>query len=347
MSLLRDHSNISFTVWIVLTTLVWLLFKFQPHLAELVYGNAIYPVIRFLYDHTIGLLPWPSVYILLPLWLLYLFGFLHRSRNGKGRLWSFFKRVLIVVGCFYWLWAFNYMRPSLKSKLGIHIPEVNEEELICFFEHHCQAAQVLASERKDPSVKQANTRAIQAEVSEWFNANGLPAYGNPQLRSLRPAGVLLGISTAGIFFPYSLEPHIDAGLHPITQPVTGAHEMGHAFGITDEGECNYIGAAVCLQSAEEAIRYSAHVQIIRWTFYPLLRLGYRADDLRLLIGPSVLADIKSIRERHDSFPEYFPYEWRNMIYNTYLKAQGVESGLESYGEVLGMLMADYLEETAR
>lgn len=221
------------------------------------------------------------------------------------------------------------------------IPEVNSSELFCFLSD-------MAGSLRDKPINWIDTHEqtdlVQEAVIRWLESHQLQNPGDPSLRRLYPKGILLGINTAGIFIPYSLEPHIDAGLHPLIQPFVMAHELGHAYSFTDEGECNFIGAVACFQASDPSLQYSARLQIVRWLFGPLVRLGYDAEGLRLMLPDHALKDLKSIREHHDQFPTYFPDRWRNAIYDQYLKSQGVESGLQSYSEVVGMLMAWHLAQ---
>ena len=180
---------------------------------------------------------------------------------------------------------------------------------------------------------------VQQSVRDFLKKEELPAPGNPRVRRLFPGGVLLGTSTAGIFLPFSMEAHIDAGLHWLTWPHVMSHEMAHGFGITDEGECNFIASISCRESNDAYFKYSGGLYDFRLIYNALSRIGINEDRLRSKIPPICLSDLAEIRSKHNAYPNYVPEVWRNWIYDKYLKSQGISSGLSSYGEVLGLLLA--------
>ena len=64
---------------------------------------------------------------------------------------------------------------------------------------------------------------------------GYPAPAKVRGRRLFPKGLLLRISTAGVYIPFTGEGHIDAGLHHLQLPFVMAHEMSHATASGEKG----------------------------------------------------------------------------------------------------------------
>jgi hypothetical protein len=182
-------------------------------------------------------------------------------------------------------------------------------------------------------------REVRNNAERGFNYLNLPSPGSPRVRCLLPKGVLLGTSTAGIYIPYAVEAHFDGGLHPLTWPYVMSHEISHAFGVTDEGECNFLASILCQLSSQADMKYSGAIHDLRYVFSALLRSGEDIHHLRAQIPVVIKDDLKAIQVKHDEYPHYIPEDIRNWIYDSYLKSQGVKSGLSSYGEVLGLLIA--------
>jgi hypothetical protein len=306
--------------------------------AEFFYGRFIFPLTRWIYDYTIGLLPFPFVYVVILLLAIGMWRLLKKSSSILEASKAAAMYILLFVALFFWSWGYNYQRPTVKEKLALTIPLVKMEHVERMF---CRLTDSLPVWRADLVVSPVDSleSLVRLEAKKFLQDQSIVAPGRPRIRGLKPNGVLLGISTAGIYIPYSFEAHYDNGLHQLALPYIMSHEVSHAFGITDEGECNFLGALICRNSTDPYFKYSGGIYELQRLYGAMVSYGFNADQLRSDIDQLVLADIKEIRLKHDQYPTYFPEKLRNLLYDTYLKSQGVKSGLASYGEVLGLLMA--------
>jgi hypothetical protein len=139
--------------------------------------------------------------------------------------------------------------------------------------------------------------------------------------------------------PFAIEGQIDEGLHPIQYPYVMAHEFGHSYGFTDEGVCNFLALLACMRSDLPVVRYSALRSYWIYLARDVRRLDediYRSAYQRL--PRSVIVDYAAVREQMDLFPDILP-DLRDLMYDTYLKTNGVTAGLSSYGQVVGLALA--------
>lgn len=114
--------------------------------------------------------------------------------------------------------------------------------------------------------------------------------------------------------------------------------MAHVYGVTDEGECNFLAYLCCRQISDSIVRYSATVGYWRYLFAEA-RFSNEAKSKLIYntLDKSVQNDLKSIRKTLDSYPDYFPV-LRDAIYDYYLKSNGVVTGLESYNEMIELII---------
>ena len=151
---------------------------------------------------------------------------------------------------------------------------------------------------------------------------------------LFPKGILLRISTAGFYLPFTGESNIDAGLHPIQLPFVMAHEYAHGYGTTDEGSCNFLGFLACENAADPFIRYSGH-----YGYWRYLLSSFRLQNpeayktFREALPAGIKADIKAISENSDKYPDIFP-KFRDLTYDAFLKAQGINDGMANYNRIV-------------
>ncbi len=318
------------------------------------YLNYPFQVFRYIYDFFLGWIPFPSIYIVL-IYLVYFFWRL--SSNAKNetdtllKYWQYFlfkllKLLAFLYVSFYILWGFNYKASTLDSRLNFDTPKVELNELFSELQlvtyHLANVRSKLSKDTFALSEKyfKSNTESeIRYHLKEVLNDWEYPNGGEVRVRKLRPKGVLMRISTAGVYIPFAMEGHIDAGLHPIQWPFTMAHEMSHGYGFTDEGTCNFIAYLVCLKSDDLFIQYSGLMGYWRY-----LMSNYRklANESYLLFASNIAENIKSdldaIHLFQDKYPDVFP-AIRDAIYDSYLKSNGISEGLKSYSTIIAQCLA--------
>jgi len=337
------------------------LFGIFPGLYETFYFRGIFQVLRVAYDYTFGWIPIPMVYVLFLVVIQVIYQFLKfeefkKAEHLMAKVWSVIRPVLSLLGAvlffFYFLWGFNYKQPALAQQLDL--PDVQPDTTELYNEASVLLKEMtrlrsLISKDKTPLTADALPRnyenTIRLSLEEVFDQWDIPTNGRVRVRELRPSGILLRISTAGVYIPFVFEGHIDAGLHPIQYPFTMAHEMSHGYGIADEGTCNFTGVLACLNSEDPFIRYSASMSLWRY-MAGNLKVGsshlYR--ELMSAISPNVKRDLIAVMDQMDLYPDIMP-KVRDAVYDSYLKSHGVQAGLSSYSTVVELMLSWKLKGT--
>ncbi len=139
----------------------------------------------------------------------------------------------------------------------------------------------------------------------------------------------------GQYDPFAFETILNAAFLPFERPRALAHEWAHVAGFGDEGDANLIGTLACLRSPDPLIRYSGAY----WTYGDLPE----SDRRRIRLSPAVRADFAAGRERflRDYDPQLFDLSW--LVYDRYLKANGVAAGIVSYSHDLQLLVGTPLD----
>jgi hypothetical protein len=144
---------------------------------------------------------------------------------------------------------------------------------------------------------------------------------------MRKMGIL------GIYFPFTGESYIDPSLHPLEQPFTVAHEMAHSYGVTDEGEANFIAWVICTNSDDPLLRYSGHLRLFQYQlrdFYRMAPEEYKEWVKNLAFG--IKNDLNAIREASDRVKP-LSMELSRKSNDIFLKSQGVKAGVNSYQQL--------------
>lgn len=321
----------------------------SPSFIEEHYSKGIFLFIRKILSTATGWLPFAFVYLLFFLLLFLLIKWIVkfvRKKQSTGKkwlnlLWSLLAFAGGVVFVFQFLWGFNYGRIPLEEQLKLDVKPLDVKELkteldlaITGINTYRPMLEGVTEEAVPSSLLMKN---VEQEMRQLLKENlkefGYPTPADVRGRLLHPQGLLLRISTAGVYIPFTGEGHIDPGLHHLQLPFVMAHEMSHAYGIGGEGDCNFLAYLTCLRSDDPYLRYVGHLYYFRYVA-PDYR-AYKPEEYKKIwaeIPQGVKNDLKAIREQMDKFPDIFP-KIRDAAYNTYLKAQGIDDGIKNYDRV--------------
>ena len=147
----------------------------------------------------------------------------------------------------------------------------------------------------------------------------------------------------GFYFPYTGEATLNIDPPDALLPSTIAHEMAHQRGVSSEQEANFVAVLACTASGNPAYEYSG------WLF-GFIHLGnalYSRDadtyfSLAAQLPEEVWADMETNRVYWAQF-ETKAAEVSDKVYDTMLKSYGQSMGVQSYGAVVDLLIAWYLE----
>ena len=254
----------------------------------------------------------------------------------------------MVFTLFLWCWGFNYGRVNLYQQLEIKGSAIPLEKMQRLAVE--QQAQLIAWRERAQGLPDSGAQTgyqlpsdmealILGALHETFSDLQLGTPAHPKPRMLYPKGTLLRISTAGFYSPWTGEPNIDAGLHPLQIPFVMAHELSHGMGITDEGGCNFLAVLIGRKITDPVLRYAFELSYWKYVMGKFRRASKENyQRLRDQLPANIANDLKNIRLNSERYPDIFP-RLRHLFYDSYLKSQGVKAGMQSYGQVVNMVVA--------
>ena len=325
----------------------------SPAVIESVYGAVAYPVVTRALAAVFGW--WPASAALLGLIALTAYGlyslaavvFRRRRATTAAALRAVVRVLAVLAALFLANWGLNYGRAGIPERLGLDDGGERQllptETLVAEYARTAAAVNALrALVSPDGAVTRALTPADAEPLGRLLQATlrdiGFPTVPLRRLRVL-PKGALLRFGTAGVYSPWTGDPHIDGALHPLQQTFTATHELAHQQGVTDEGDCNLLAYLAGVRSPEPRIRYSAELTYLRYLRAAIARRDRETfEGLSPKLTPRVVLDLKEIRAAQDAYEEIAPAA-RDAIYDSYLKTQGVQGGLSSYGRIIDHVVA--------
>jgi hypothetical protein len=231
-------------------------------------------------------------------------------------------------------WGFNYRRVHMPERLVLDRAAPTSGQVIqlgLMAVGQMNSLYEAAHPKKAPVIPEWKEPALRSAFAEVQHAlsDGPPAEPGRLKRSL-----------LGPYFRWTgvdgmVNPFGNPDLLPFERPFVAAHEWGHLAGYADEAEANFIGWLTC-------IRASAADQYSGW-FYLYWQIsgevnGQDRARLNAVLADGPRRDVNAViaRLRGGEIPALQRASWQ--VYDKYLKANRVEAGVRSYGEVVTLLL---------
>jgi len=261
-----------------------------------------------------------------------------------------FGRTLTIVAALYLAflvtWGLNYRRTPLGDRLELDLSHATPEAAgrlarIVVGRLNALHADAHAGYGADDDAIDAGLELAFERAQKMLNVD-LPA------QPARPKHTVLDLyfRTAGVdgmTAPFFAETLVPSDLLEMERPAIIAHEWSHLAGFADEGEASFLAWVVCLEGSAP-IEYSGWLSL----YGDALRAVPREEQERVMAGLAAgpVADIRAMadRRRRNVNESVSRAGWR--AYDQYLRANRVESGTASYGEVIRFVLGTELGRRA-
>jgi len=255
-----------------------------------------------------------------------------------------------IVFCFYASWGFAYGYPSLSGRLASLPGGHDEGRDRARFVDLAERSARLASRASAGAVSFAGTdpeflARVNAGTSAGFN--GWPAsieaspvrnVGFGPAKVSRVSFALSRLQISGYYFPWTGEAQIDAEMPRTLWPRVSAHEKAHQRGFARENEATVIGVITCLSSPDPTVFYGGTLGLFVGFDRELARVD---PEARRKIWAALAGRVTDDLRAEAAFwkvHEGVAGAVSEKVNDTYLKAQGVKSGVLSYGETTRLIL---------
>lgn len=323
---------------IILFIISIILFIFTPPQANaVVYKLSIYPFIREILNQTLGRIPFPSTFIILPLMIFGLIYFPVKQILRKKYITAILHTVSYIfslITIFLWIWGFHYNNPILVPQPKLEEHPIQAEKIIASFHRAEELRNLFPSDSISPLWDQKTIQLVEDSGRVWLQKAIVLLGDTPSKASNKvsfwPDGFILRWGIVGMYFPFSGESTVDGGLHSIRFASTTLHEWAHSMGYTNEGDCNLLAYLAAQFSHDEQILYSAEIERLREEmFFAAMQNPELYDVLRQQLPQTIEKDLIDIQKHH------FKYRGKmnqmgNWINDQYLKTLSGDNGVDEY-----------------
>lgn len=288
----------------------------------------------------------------------YLLWCVYRLIRFPEKLWQLYRLVLTLAmaGAVFWaglnvMWTPCYYAPGFAEQSGVDDGPLELEEL----ETVTRWFAALASEYADEVPRDENGACTTDRDSVLDRAAGVfegaaELYPFLDGEALRPkpihfSRIMSYLDFTGFFFPMTGEANLNMDSPVFLLPSTSQHEIAHQRGVAMEQECNFVAVLSCLESEYADFRYAGAALAYIYLGNALAGADYEAyTDIYYSLSDTVRADFKAQSAYWDEFRDSAAQKASNTVYDSFLKSNGQELGMQSYGACVNLLVHYYIDE---
>lgn len=288
----------------------------------------------------------------------YLLWCVYRLIRFPEKLWQLYRLVLTLAmaGAVFWaglsvMWTPCYYAPGFAEQSGVDDGPLELEEL----ETVTRWFAALASEYADEVPRDENGACTTDRDSVLDRAAGVfegaaELYPFLDGEALRPkpihfSRIMSYLDFTGFFFPMTGEANLNMDSPVFLLPSTSQHEIAHQRGVAMEQECNFVAVLSCLESEYADFRYAGAALAYIYLGNALAGADFEAyTEIYYSLSDTVRADFKAQSAYWDEFRDSAAQKASNTVYDSFLKSNGQELGMQSYGACVNLLVHYYIDE---
>ena len=353
-----------------------LLARLSPFIAEYIFARGIYKILSLPLGLVTGIFPFSLAEFIIVLSPLLLSGviicFVVRLVKNKENKGIIIKKAIVNVLCFISVAVFlfivlcgtNYYRYTFAEQYNLQVKERTVDELreLCMYLKDKTEQSKKAIDKKDLDENGVVTfgenrtyknfsdvaREAKASMSRIAEDYTSLRYSTGDAKEVILSKYMSYGGIVGIFIPITMEANVNTDEADYNRPADTCHELAHMRGYMKEEEANYIAYLACINSDEPVFNYSGYMMAFIISTNALYDYDSEAYwDIMDELPEGVLADINCEREYWKEIRSHEMAEVADAIMtevnDTYLKANGQESGVKSYGEMVDLLLAEYFQ----
>ena len=269
----------------------------------------------------------------------------NRLLNLRRRLYIIIVIALYIVAANSWIWDSGYHGTDFVEKTGLNSNGITVSQLADVTELFAEKANELSTQVKRDANKHFNEdtktyfaleKDLYASIEKEFPELSGETF---PFKAMIYSKLMSACGFSGVYIALTGEVNINVDSPACLIPATIAHEMAHQRGVNFEDEANFCAIAACITSNIPVYEYSGY----------LLGLTYLADNLNK-------ADPNAFRQIISKFNANVIQDWNDIgdysinnetpvtetvtaVYDEYLKSNGIDSGVNSYGACVEMLVS--------
>jgi hypothetical protein len=325
-----------------------------PDFVEIHYAQKFYPAFSTYLRAVSGILPFSLgdlLYLMAGAYVILLIvrlisNFRNKQLDTKQKLQPLLQ-LWLLLSCsyiiFYCFWGMNYYRLGVTHQLQIKNQPYTQRELKALCKELVENINQLRSHPAfDQSLKTEKTTMLKDATMAYQHLSNKYPFLDPANFSLKASWYsTLGNygGFLGYYNPFTGEGQINTQCPAFLQPFITCHELAHQLGYASESEANFIGFLATTQSENTGMQYSGQLEMYLYASSKLRQVDSNAvKNFNQQLHPLVKKDLKDYRNYLRKHETAF-LEWTNDFYDFFLKSNNQQTGINSYRDVVGWVIA--------
>lgn len=349
-------SNYVWGIILLLLCIIIKIFSLFPYVVENYYSRGIYIYISSFYRFIFGWIPFSFgdiFYFFTGLYLLYILYdtmvLIFRKNLTKILLLQKLKSIVytcaVVYIYFNLSWGLNYNRPGIASQLNISPELHNVKDLKMITQKILEKLNTTRLKLTGDKVfsQPYNQIFMGAQHAYQSASTDLPFMTIKNFSVKRSMYGRMGnfLGFLGYYNPFTGEAQLNLTMPRFLIPYVVCHEMAHQLGYANESEASMVGYLAAIKSKDDLFKYSTYFDFFQYANHELairdsVSARYNITQLNPLVKED-MAEVKTYWKKSENVVEPFV----KIFYDHFLKANHQTSGIKSYNEVIGWLIAYY------
>ena len=244
-----------------------------------------------------------------------------------------------------WLWNAAYSAPSFVQRSGLEVEPYTVEDLAQVTEEFARQAATLAGQvardRQGHFAEDTGTCFEQGVFLYENLARRFPCLAAPSVKAkpLLCSRLQSILGFTGVYFPFTGEANVNTDAPACLIPATIAHEMSHQRMVASEAEANFVGIAACITCDNQVFQYSGYLMGLIQLCNALFSVDPDAwyDIAGRTFSPELSQDWADNNAYWAALSSPVE-EAAGEAYDAFLKGNGQELGMGSYGACVDLLV---------
>lgn len=332
----------------------------NPEFVERVYSNGINKPMRQLMSFVSGVFPFSLgefilyifvIFILFMCIKLFYYIFIKKEnffKKFKGYIINTLCLISVIYFLFLFLWGFNYNRLPFSEIAEYKVELSSVKELFQLCNDLISRTNEL---RNEVFENEYGVMTLKGGYKSIFESSYLgydlasEKFGVLSGKYGKPKGVLLSeqmcyTGITGVYFPFTGEANVNVVATDFMLPATVLHEMAHQRGFAREDEANYIAYLTCMYHPDVNFKYSGSLLALIYSMKALRQNDHEKYlQLRKNYSEGVMRDLIYLNQFWKQY-EGKVEKASTKMNDSYLKSNGQENGVKSYGRMVDLLLAE-------
>ena len=255
-------------------------------------------------------------------------------------------------------YGLNSYAGSIADDIRLNVTEYTLgelEEATTFFRDEANKLASQVDRTPDGKVRYSDFETLANQAGDGFDKlvyeKTYPVFAGSKIpvKELGWSDMYTSMGITGFTMALTGEAAVNPQIPPVSLPFTMCHEMAHRMCIANEGDANMAAFLACEANPSVEFRYSAFFMAYRYCYNALISQGSAsaqeaAQRITSGVSDQLYYDLADYNNFFASKKDQAATDFATTVNDTYIKVNGNEQGVASYGAVCDLLVSWHIQE---